>query len=120
MRVYHYTLETSKSGKSVAFKIHTSDRFGQKDVKCASVSGWRTELARKRLSFDQQEWDVNIARKFVSMVILKSARDKYEGIRFLNHVKNESEMEIHFWAYQFLTNGKAAARAWKTLNGGVQ
>jgi len=116
MRVYHHVLEKSKSGKSVVFKVYIDDRFGRQTVKHASVSGWRCSIAEKYLSFDREDWDDDVARKYVGMMLLKAARDRYEGTRFLNHVRDESRMEIHFWAYQFLTN-RSTASAWKTLYG---
>jgi len=116
MRVYHHTLQRSKSGKSIIFKIHVNDSFGEQKIKYASLSGWRAKLAEKHLLFDQENWDDDIARKFVCMTVLKVAQDRYQGTKFLNHVKNESDMEIHFWAYQFLKSEKAKT-AWKVLNG---
>ncbi len=119
MRVYHHVLQKSKSGKSIIFKIHVNDIFGEQTFRYAALSGWRAKLAEKHLLFDRENWDDDIARKFVGMMVLKTARDSYQGTKFLNHVKSESDMEIHFWAYQFLKNEKAKT-AWKVLNGDEQ
>lgn len=116
MRVYHHVLKKSKSGKSVIFKIYVNDVFGDQNINYASLFGWRAKLAEKHLLFDQEDWNDDLARKFVGMMILKIARDQYQGLQFLNHVKRESEMEIHFWSHQFLKN-KRALNAWKILNG---
>ena len=119
MRVFHHILEKSKSGKSTIFKIYVNDIHGKQNINYVSVSGWRAKIAEKYLHFDQEDWDNNTARKFVGMMILKAARNKYQAIQFLNHVKIESNAEIHFWSYQFLVNTKAST-AWKVLNGDVQ
>lgn len=119
MRIYHHVLQRSKSGKSVIFKIYVNDVFGEQKINYASLSGWRARLAEKHLLFDQEDWNDDIARKFVGMMVLRIARDQYQGIQFLNHVKGESEMGIHFWAHQFLKNKKASS-AWKILNGDAQ
>ena len=118
MRIYHHILQKSRSGKSIIFKIYVNDVFGQQQINYASLSGWRAKLAERHLFFDQEDWNGDIARKFVGMMALKAARDQYQGTRFLNHVKEESEMEIHFWAHQFLKNRRASS-AWKILNGDV-
>lgn len=119
MRVYHHILQRSKSGKSIIFKIYINDIFGEQRINYASLCGWRASLAEKHLSFDQEDWNDDVARKFVGMMTLKIARDQYQGARFLNHVKAASDMEIHFWAYQFLKNRKAL-NAWKILNGDIR
>ena len=116
MRIYRHVLQKSKSGKSIIFKTYISDVFGEQKISHASVSGWRAELAEQHLLFDQDDWNDDIARKFVGMMTLRIARDRYQGVQFLNHVKQESDMEIHFWAYQFLRNSRAFT-AWKILNG---
>lgn len=119
MRVYRHVLQKSKSGKSIIFKIYVNDIFGEGKINYASLTGWRADLAERHLFFDQEDWNDNIARKFVGMMVLRMAHDRYQGTRFLNHVKQESDMEIHFWANQFLRNNKAPS-AWKLLNGGAQ
>ena len=119
MRTYRHVLQKSKSGKSIMFKIYVSDVFGEQKINHTSLSGWRAELAERHLLFDQEDWNDDIARKFVGMMALRAAHDRYQGTRFLNHVKQESDMEIHFWAYQFLRNRRALT-AWKTLNGDGQ
>lgn len=119
MRTYRYVLQKSKSSKSVIFKIYVSDIFGEQKINYVSLSGWRAKIAERHLSFDQNEWNDDIARKFVGMMVLKIARDQYQGTQFLNHVKEESEMGIHFWAHQFLKSKKASS-AWKILNGDAQ
>ncbi len=119
MRIYHHTLERSKSRKSIIFKVHVDDRFGKQRINQALLSGWRAKLAEKRLFFDKDDWDDDVARKFVGIMVLKIARDEYQGTHFLNNVDAESNMEIHFWAYQFLSN-KKASHAWKILNGDIQ
>ncbi len=119
MRVYHHTLQRSKSGKSIIFRIYVNDAFGEQRINYASLSGWRAQLAEKHLLFDHEDWNDDVARKFVGMMVLKAAHDQYQGTQFLNHVKEESEMAIHFWAHQFLKNRKASS-AWKILNGDAQ
>ncbi|MDE0525349.1 MAG: hypothetical protein OXI27_01940 [Thaumarchaeota archaeon] len=119
MRIYRHVLQKSKSGKSILFRIYVSDVFGEQKFNYASLSGWRAELAEKHLLFDHDDWNDDIARKFVGIMALKIAHDRYQGTQFLNRVKQESDMEIHFWAYQFLRNPKAPG-AWKMLNGDAQ
>lgn len=108
-------LKQSKSKKTVTFTVIVDDRFGNNAVKYASLSGWRAKLARKRLIFDSAEWTADVAQKYVGMMVLKTSRNQYEGDEFLNKLGEKSRMEIHFWAYQFLTN-KNASRAWRVLN----
>ena len=118
MRTYHHVIEKSKSKKSINLQVYVDDVFGKKKVKYASLSGWRAKLAEKYLLVDKEDWDDDIARKFVGMMVLKSAHNEYQGIQFINHVNSESNLEIHFWSYQFLIN-KRAHNAWKILNGGT-
>ncbi len=119
MRQFQHVLQKSKSGKSIAFRIYVSDRFGKQKFNCMSLSGWRAAVAEKHLLFNQEEWNENLARKYVGMMVLRVAKDPHQGIKFLNHVKAESEMGIHFWAHQFLVN-KKAPNAWKHLNGDAE
>ena len=116
MRVYRHVLQKSKSGKSITFRIYVRDAFGEQKINYASLSGWRARLAEKHLFFDQEDWSDGIARKFVGMMTLRIAHDQYQGMRFLNRVREESEMEINFWAHHFLKN-KRTPNAWKILNG---
>ncbi len=118
MRTYHHTIEKSKSKKSINLQVYVDDVFGKKKIKYASVSGWRAKIAEKHLILNKDDWDDDVARKFVGMMVLKSAQNEYQGIQFLNHIKSESSLEIHFWSYQFLTN-KKAPNAWKILNSDV-
>ena len=116
MRHYHHVLEKSKSQKSMIYKTYVDDVFGKQVFNHMVLTGWRARLAEKHLSFDKTDWDEDLARKFVGIMVLKMARDKYQGSQFLDKVCTESNMEIHFWAYQFLSNKKAST-AWKILNG---
>ncbi len=46
--------------------------------------------------------------------MLKSAKDRYEALRFIEEVRSHSSMEVHFWAYKFLSSEKAI-KAWRAL-----
>ncbi len=114
MRVYNHILEPSKSGKSVIFKINVDDVYGKQTINYSSVTGWRGRLALLHLIFNSEEWNDDVTRKFVGLRVLRCAKDKYEGLQFIDEVKALSNMELHFWAYKFLGNQKAE-KAWRAL-----
>ncbi len=114
MRSFNHCLTTSKSGKSVIFKITVDDRFGEETINFSSVTGWRARLATKHLSFDTEEWNDDVVRKFVGLSVLKSSKDKFEAMQFMEQVKTLGNMEVHFWANKFLTN-ENSAKAWRAL-----
>ena len=114
MRLYSHVLEPSKSGKSVVFKISVDDRFGKQIINHSSVTGWRCKIALKDLVFNSENWDDDVTRKFIGLQVLKSAKDRYEALRLIEEVRSHSSMEVHFWAYKFLTNDKAI-KAWRAL-----
>jgi hypothetical protein len=114
LRVYNHELTTSKSGKSVVFKINVDDRFGKQTINHSSVTGWRCKIALKNLVFNSEDWDDDVTRKFIGLQVLRSAKNKYEALKFIEEVRTHSSMEIHFWAYKFLTNNKAI-KAWRSL-----
>lgn len=116
MRSYRYVLEQSKSSKSVSWKTYVDDSFGNRVVDKIVLLGWRADVAKKYLMVDKSEWDEDLARKLVCIMLLRGAADRYEGVKFITKVREASSAEIHFWAYQFLTNKRAVA-AWKILNG---
>ena len=114
MRNFNHCLTTSKSGKSVLFQITVNDRFGEKTINFSSVTGWRTSLALKHLSFNISEWNDAVVRKFVGFCVLKSSKNKFEAIEFIEQVNALQNMEVHFWANKFLTNDNSA-KAWRSL-----
>ena len=114
MRIYNHTLAASKSGKSVVFKINVDDRFGQQTINHSSVTGWRCKIALKDLVFNSEDWDDDVTRKFIGLQVLKSAKDRYEALRFIEEVRSHSSVEVHFWAYKFLSSEKAI-KAWRAL-----
>jgi len=114
MRDYKHVLCQSKSGKSVIFKVDIDDRFGKQTINFASVSGWRSKLALNHLFFETEDWNDDVARKYVCIQVLRCAKDKYEALEFINLVKTLSSMEINFWANKFMTNEKAS-KAWRSL-----
>lgn len=114
MRNFNHLLCESKSGKSAVLKIEIDDRFGKKAFNLSFVRGWRKDFALKYLSFESKEWNENVARMFVGLQVLKSARNMHEAMQFINTVETLSGMEVHFWASKFMTNGRAA-KAWRSL-----
>jgi hypothetical protein len=114
LRVYNHVLTASKSGKSVIFQINVDDRFGKQIINHSSVTGWRCKIALKNLVFNSEDWDDDVTRKFIGLKVLKAAKTKYEALQFIEEVRSHSSMEVHFWAYKFLTNEKAI-KSWKAL-----
>ena len=114
MRRFNHTLTKSKSGKSATLRIQVDDQFGNQTMNFSSIQGWRGILALKHLSFESKEWNDDVARKFVGIEVLRCAKNEYEGIKFLESVKNLAGMEVHFWASKFLMKEKAG-RAWRAL-----
>jgi len=114
MREYKHVLCQSKSGKSVMFRVDIDDRFGKQIVNFALVSGWRSKLALKHLFFETEDWNDDVARKYVGIQVLRCAKNKYDALKFINLVKSLSAMEIHFWANKFMINEKSA-RAWRAM-----
>ena len=102
MRQINHILEKSKSGKSMILKVEIKDRYGNQKVTFSSVKGWRMFLAQKHLLVESDEWNDDVARKFVGMEILRCSKNEYEATKFLNIVKNQSILEIHFWASKFM------------------
>ena len=115
MRQLNHVLLKSSSGKSVTLKVMINDRYGKQEVIFATLHGWRMNLAEKRLSVRSNNWD-DVARVFVSMKVLSYANDEYDGIRFLNCVKEHNVGEVFFWASKFLSNSETG-KAWRTLYG---
>jgi hypothetical protein len=114
MRNYKHVLCQSKSGKTVMFRVDIDDTFGKRAIKFASVSGWRTKLALNHLFFETEDWNDDVARKYVGMQVLRSARNKYDASLSINIVKSLSSMEIHFWASKFMISDKSG-RAWRAM-----
>ena len=111
MRNFNHVLTRSKSGKSATLRIQIDDQFGNQTINFSSVQGWRGILALKHLTFESEEWNDDVARKFVGIEVLRCAKNEYEGIKFLEIVKDLGGMEVHFWASKFLLRNKAA-KAW--------
>jgi hypothetical protein len=116
MRNINHLLCESKTGKSAILKIEIDDRFGKKMINFSSVKGWRKDLALKYLSFESKEWNANVVRIYVGLQVLKYARDRYEGVRFISIVRSLSNLEVHFWSAKFLTHNKTKS-AWRSLYG---
>lgn len=114
MRELNHNLVKSTSGKSVTLKVCIDDRYGKQDVVFSTLYGWRMRLAEKHLFVSSKEWDDDVARKYVGMKVLSGSKDEYEGIKFLNIVKEHSVSEVYFWSSKFLVNPKAGS-AWRTL-----
>tara|TARA_Y100000996_G_scaffold139216_1_gene106209 strand:- start:105 stop:455 length:351 start_codon:yes stop_codon:yes gene_type:complete len=114
MRQINHILEKSKSGKSMILKVEIKDKYGNQKVTFSSVKGWRMFLAQKHLLVESDEWNDDVARKFVGMEILRCSKNEYEATKFLNIVKNQSILEIHFWASKFMLKEKAG-KAWRAL-----
>jgi len=81
----------------------------------STVRGWRAALAYKHFTLEPKEWDTNVARQFVAMEVLKSAKNRYEAHKFINATKLLGSMEIHFWASKFLLGRTRARKAWRCL-----
>lgn len=114
MRKYNHVLCESKSGKSVIFRIDVDDRFGKQSINFLSIRGWRARIAMQYLTFQTEDWNDDVERKYVGIQALKFAKDKHQALQFINKTKELSSFEIHFWANKFLTN-ENTGRAWYTL-----
>lgn len=114
MRFFKHSLQESKSGKSVLLRVQIDDRFGKTMVNFSKVTGWRKEVAQKYLELETGEWGDDVARVYVGLEVLKSARNRYEAIQFVNIVKSLTKLEVHFWASKFLSNERTI-RAWRVL-----
>ena len=114
MRNFNHVLSQSKSGKTVFLKIDIDDRFGKQSINYSSVTGWRSRLASKHLSFESEEWNDDVARNYVGLEALRGAKNQYEAHQFIEAVKALSRMEVHFWANKFLTNEKSV-KAWRSF-----
>ena len=109
-----YVLETSKSGKSLAFIINIDDRYGKQSIKYTTVTGWRCKFAKQYLSIDSDDWDNDTAMKFICMRLLKISKNSYQALQYINQVKSHSNMELHFWAAKFLSNDNAI-KSWLAM-----
>ena len=114
MRTFNHCLGSSRSGKSVLFRVTVNDRYGERMITLSSVTGWRAELARRYLALDSDEWDDNAVRTFVGLNVLSAARDRFEAIHYIDTVKSIGSAEVHFWANKFLNNCNARG-AWRAL-----
>ena len=114
MRQLNHLLVKSKSGKSIILKIEINDKYGKQKINFSILKGWRMFLIEKYLLGSSEEWTDDVARKFIAMKVLTSAKNEFEGAKFLNIVKNHSTFEIHFWASKFMLHDKTS-RSWKIL-----
>lgn len=114
MRLFNHCLATSKSGKSVLFRVTVNDRHGERMITLSYVSGWRAQLARRYLSFDSDKWDDQAVRTFVGLNALSAAKDRIEAIHYIDTVKSIGSTEAHFWASKFLSNERARS-AWRAF-----
>jgi len=118
LRVFNHAIVSSRSGKSVMFKVVMDDRFGQRAVNLSSVSGWRATIAKKYLDLSGEQWENEVVQKFVAINAPKAARSKYEALQFLEKVKSLGDAEMHFWASKFLVNERTA-KAWRAFYRGA-
>ena len=114
MRQLNHILTRSKSGKSIVLKVEINDRYGKQKINFSMLKGWRMLLAEKHLLVESDEWNDDVARKFVGMKILSASKNEFEGTKFLNIVKNHSTLEVHFWASKFMLHDKAS-KSWRAL-----
>ena len=112
MRTFNHCLTTSRSGKSILFRITVSDRDGERIMTFSSVKGWRAELAKRHLMFDSDEWNDAAVKTFVGLNALSAAKDKIEAIHYIDTVRSMGSTETHFWASKFLTTNGKARSAW--------
>ncbi len=106
MREFNHALTLSKSKKSAMLKVEINDQYGKQIINLSSVRSWRKDLAIKHLKFECKNWDIESARAYIGLEVLKSAKDIYEANRLLEVVKSLNNLEIHFWASKLLTNSK--------------
>ena len=114
MRTFNHCLATSRSGKSVLFRVTVNDRLGERMITLSSVTGWRADIAAKHLQFDSEEWNDVAVKTFVGLNALKAARDRREALRYIEIVRTVGGMETHFWASKFLSNENTAG-AWRAF-----
>jgi len=115
MRQINHRLVRSKSGKSVTLRMEVNDMYGRKNVNFSVLRGWRMLMAEKHLgSVESDDWNSDVARKYVAMKVLGCAKDEFEGTKFLGVVKEHGIMEVHFWASKFMLEERTA-KAWRAL-----
>lgn len=90
------------------------DPYIKQNFCVSTLRGWRATLINT-IKFETNSWDDDIAKQFVIMEVLKSAKDKPEGIKFLASAEILSRMEIHFWASKFLLEQTHARKAWRAF-----
>jgi hypothetical protein len=117
LRTIKYSVEKSVSGKTAGVVATIEDRFGREKISFSRVRGWRRELALKYLKLDPQGWTDDAARAYVGLEVLKCAKNRDEALKFLQMVKELSQLEVHFWSTKFLNGNKKAKRAWRAFYG---
>jgi hypothetical protein len=86
-------------------------------VVLSSVKGWRKDFALCNLPIDDTnlyEWNDVTNKIYLSLQVLKCAKDKEEAVKFFDIMKTLSKLEIHFWSNKFFSNKKAKG-AWRAL-----
>lgn len=115
MRTWNHKINKTHSGKSVNLTAIVLEPYGKKTFCMSTLRGWRANLVFNYLQCESNTWDINIARKFVIMESVRTAKDQYEAQKFLSTVNLLGSMDIHFWSSKFLTNRNLASKAWRVF-----
>lgn len=79
------------------------------------LRGWRANMALNCLKYESDEWNNNVARRFVVMEVLKSSKNYNEAFQFIAYIEQMGSMEIHFWTGKFLLDRNKTRKAWRAL-----
>jgi len=115
MRMWNHKINKTQSGKSVNLTVIVLESYGKKTFCMSTLRGWRANMVFNHLQCESSTWDINIARKFVIMESVRTAKNQYEANKFLAAVNLLGSMEIHFWASKFLIDRNLASRAWRVF-----
>lgn len=115
MRTWDHKILTTPSGKSINLTVKVIEPYGKRTFCMSTLRGWRAALVCKHFTLESKEWNTNVAKQFVTMEVLKSAKNRYEAHSFINIVKLLGSMEIHFWASKFLLERTRTRKAWRCL-----
>ncbi|MEM0461821.1 MAG: hypothetical protein QXH32_02100 [Candidatus Caldarchaeum sp.] len=116
MRRLKYVLSEGRGGTAV-LRVEVEEKGRKRAIPLTFAMGWRAELALRQLPRESGD-GIDAARMYLGLQVLKCARDRQEGWRFLQIVRDMERFEVHFWSYCFLNYGRRARRGWRAFFGG--
>jgi len=79
------------------------------------LRGWRANMALNCLKYESNDWNADVAKRFVVMEALKSSKNHNEALQFLSNIDQMGTMEIHFWSGKFLLDRTKTRKAWRAF-----